>query len=144
MSTNLDEFLDQLQEEIYVKTEKDYGPYVLERWKNPKYVGVMDNPTTSAKLKGSCGDSMEIFLRIENDVVKEASFFTDGCGPSLVCGSVACEIALGRSLEEAASISGEEILERLGGLPEDKEHCAHLAATTLQEAVHNFMLKNKN
>ncbi|WP_457572595.1 iron-sulfur cluster assembly scaffold protein [Desulfovulcanus sp.] len=143
MSANLDEFLDELQEKIYAKTKEDYGPYVLERWKNPQYIGVMDNPSASAKLKGSCGDSMEIFLRIENNLVKEASFLTDGCGPSVVSGDVACELAIGKSLEEAASISGEEILNKVGGLPEEKEHCAHLAAITLQEAIHNFMLKNR-
>ena len=142
MSEHLDAFLNELQEKIYKKTEEDYGPYVLERWKNPQYIGAMDNPSASAKLKGSCGDSIEIFLRIENDLVRDASFLTDGCGPSVVSGDVVCELAIGKSLEEAASISAEDILHKVGSLPEEKEHCAHLAARTLQEAIHNFMLKN--
>jgi nitrogen fixation NifU-like protein len=85
---------------------------------------------------------MEIFLRLEGDRVKEASFFTDGCGSSTVCGSFAAELALGRTPDELIDITGERILEILGGLPEEDRHCAFLAAEALQEALNAYMIRD--
>ena len=84
---------------------------------------------------------MEIFLKFENEQVKEASFQTDGCGSSNVCGSFAAEMALGKSPDELLSVTGEAIIEKLGGLPKEEEHCAFLAAETLQEALNCYMIK---
>lgn len=78
---------------------------------------------------------MEIFLRLEGNVVSNASFLTDGCGCSSVCASVACELAIGKEPEGIADVTGEMILEILGGLPDDNVHCAFLAAETLQVAA---------
>jgi nitrogen fixation NifU-like protein len=71
--------------------------------------------------------------------VKEATFQTDGCGSSTVCGSFAAELAHGRNPDEIAEITGEMILGVLGGLPEEDRHCAFLAAETLQEALDDYM-----
>ena len=78
---------------------------------------------------------MQIFLCLEDGVVSEASYVTDGCGCSAVCGSVACELAIKKRVEKLSDITGETILEVLGGLPEDNVHCAFLAAETLQLAL---------
>ncbi len=143
MTRDLDAHLDELQEKIYKETLAAFGPEVYKRWKDPKYMGRMENCHAKSRLTGSCGDTVEIYLRFVEDRVSEASFFSDGCGPSVVTGSVACELALGRDMELAASLTGEEILALLGGLPEDKEHCAFLAAQALQEAVHNYMSRKQ-
>jgi nitrogen fixation NifU-like protein len=84
---------------------------------------------------------MQIFLKFQGDRVTEATFQTDGCGSSTVCGSFAAELALGRSPEELTEITGESILDILGGLPEEDRHCAFLAAGTLQEALDSYMKK---
>lgn len=139
---DLNAHLDKMQQEIYEQTLKAYGPEVFNRWKEPKYMGRMEDCHASSRLTGSCGDSVEIYLKFEHDKVSAASFFSDGCGPSVVCGSVACELVLGRDIENAASITGDDILNILTGLPEDKEHCAFLAAQALQEAVHDYMKKS--
>ncbi|MFP4084029.1 MAG: iron-sulfur cluster assembly scaffold protein [Desulfonatronovibrio sp.] len=139
MTKNLDAHLDELQEKINEQTLEDFGPEVYKRWKEPGHMGRMEDYHSKARLTGSCGDSVEIYLKFEKDRIVEASFFSDGCGPSVVCGSVACELALGRNLEDAASVDGRDILRILKGLPEDKEHCAFLAARALQEAVHNYL-----
>jgi nitrogen fixation protein NifU and related proteins len=139
---NLNAHLDKMQQEIYDQTLKTYGPEVFKRWKEPRYMGRMEDPHASSRLTGSCGDSVEIYLKFEHDRVSEASFFSDGCGPSVVCGSVACELVLGRDIENAASVTGDDILSILTGLPEDKEHCAFLAAQALQEAVQDYMKKS--
>ena len=139
MTDRLDDFLKQLQDQIYEETRTAYGQKGFERWLNPLYRGTMENPDGYARITGSCGDTMQIFLRFENDRVKEATFQTDGCGSSTVCGSFAAELALGKNPDELAGVVGETILDIIGGLPEEEQHCAYLAAETLQAALDHYM-----
>jgi nitrogen fixation NifU-like protein len=139
MTDPLDEFTRQLQREIYTEAEKLYGPVVFERWRNPLYLGRLDSPDGYGCVTGSCGDTMQIFLKFENDRVRQASFITDGCGTSTVCGSFAAELSLGKDPDAIAAVTGETILEILGDLPEEERHCAFLAAETLQAAVSDYL-----
>ncbi|HIJ42298.1 MAG TPA: iron-sulfur cluster assembly scaffold protein [Deltaproteobacteria bacterium] len=141
MGDKLDTFIDQLQDQIFQETRGAYGVLAFERWQNMRYMGPMENPDGHAGVTGSCGDTMKIFLKIENDHVKKATFQTDGCGASAVCGSFAAEMALDKTPDELLKITGEKILEILGGFPKDDEHCAFLAAETLQEALNDYMMK---
>ncbi|HDM09278.1 MAG: iron-sulfur cluster assembly scaffold protein [Deltaproteobacteria bacterium] len=141
MANDLDDFVCELQEQIYEETRKAYGEDGFERWLNMRYMGRMPNPDGYARLTGNCGDTMEIFLKFEDGRVKEASFLTDGCGSSAVCGSFAAEMALEKTPDELLDVTGEAILERLGGLPKEEEHCAYLAGETLQEALNDYMTK---
>ena len=86
---------------------------------------------------------MEIFLKIENDSVKEVSYLTDGCGTSNVCCSFAAEMTLGKTFEKLPEITGESILEKLGDVPKDEQHCAFLAASAVQEAIDDYMVRHK-
>lgn len=137
MPDRLDEFVKEMQEKINDETLRDYGQKAFDRWLEPAHMYVMDNPDTCGRIKGPCGDTMEIFLRFESGKVSEASFVTDGCGPSMICGSLAAELALGKDPEEIKNITAESILDTVGGLPEDDVHCATLAANTLQLALDN-------
>ena len=139
MSHSLDEFADRLQEEVNQEVIQRYGERVYERWRNPRFGGRMETPTGYGRVTGNCGDTMEIFLRLEGGLVSDASFTTDGCGCSAVCASVACELAIGKEPEEVVDVTGETILKVLGGLPEDDVHCGFLAAETLQAAVDDCM-----
>ena len=141
MKNSMDDFADKLQEQIFKETRETYGEEVFSRWRNPKFMGKMTNASAVGRVTGSCGDSMEIYLRIDNDHIEEVNFFTNGCGSSVACGSMAAELATRKSLDEAAQIGGDTILEALGGLPEEEVHCAYLAAETLQVALHEWMLK---
>ena len=141
MSDDFDDFVNKLQNQIYDETREEYGEIVFERWKNPKYCGAMENADGYGRVKGTCGDTMEIFLRFENEMVKDASFITDGCGTSGVCGSFAAELAHGKNPEEITDITGEYILSFVGDLPEKDRHCAFLASATLQEALDDYMKK---
>jgi nitrogen fixation NifU-like protein len=143
VTDELDDFAVELQNQILDETREAYGQVAFERWLNPLYMGVMDNPDGHGRLTGSCGDTMEIFLKFEREKVVEATFLTDGCGPSAVCGSFAAELALGKSFDKVAAITGETILEVLGGLPEEEQHCAFLAAATLQDALDHCMRKER-
>ena len=86
---------------------------------------------------------MEIFLRFEDERVKEATFLTDGCGSSTICGSYAAELAHGKNPDEIIGITGEIILSALGNLPEEDRHCAFLASEALQEALDDHMKKQR-
>ena len=141
MSSDLDDFFQDLQNQIDDETREAYGDVAFERWLHPLYMGTIENPDGYAQLTGSCSDTMQIFLRFENNHVKEASFQTDGCGSSAVCGSFAAELAIGKTPDELLEINGDAILERLGGLPKEEEHCAFLAGETLQEALNDYMIK---
>ena len=141
MGNDLDEFVSELQEQIYQETKEAYGEEGFERWLNMRYMGSMPDADGYARLTGTCGDTMEIFLKFEDGRVKEASFLTDGCGSSAVCGSFAAEMAIGKTPDELLEVTGEAILERLGRLPKEEEHCAYLAGETLQEALNDYMTK---
>jgi nitrogen fixation NifU-like protein len=141
MGDNLDNFVQQLQDQIFEETKKDFGEKIYKRWREPLYMGVIDEPNGHAKVKGKCGDSIEIFLKFENNRITQASFLTDGCGPSVVCGSYAAEMAIGKDPDELVEITGKIILEKLGGLPEENEHCAFLASESLQQALNDYMIK---
>jgi nitrogen fixation NifU-like protein len=144
MGKDLDDFVKGLQDQIFEETRAAYGDVAFQRWLKPLYMGSMDNPDGYGRITGSCGDTMQIFLKFENDKVKEASFKTDGCGSSTVCGSFAVELALGKSPDEIFDITGESILKKLGSLPEEDRHCAFLSADALQEALNEYMIKQKS
>jgi len=140
MDDNLDDFVKDLQEQIYTETRETYGDTFYDRWLNPLFMGPIKDPAGYTGLTGICGDTIEIFLKFQNDRVTEASFLTDGCGSSIVCGSFAAELSLGKNPDEILEITGEKILEILGGLPKEDKHCAFLAAETLHEALNNYMI----
>jgi len=137
MPDQLDDFVKDLQDRIYDDALRDYGREAFDRWLDPKYMYVMDSADGHGRITGSCGDTMEVFLRFEGGRVREASFMTDGCGPSMICGSLAAELAMGKSPEEIMQIGAGTILDTIGGLPEEDVHCASLAANALQVALHN-------
>ncbi len=87
-----------------------------------------------ALITGPCGETMEFWLSVQNGRILRAFFATDGYGSALACGSVTTCLVAGRDLTEAVAIGPEDVLEALGGLPEEGEHSASLAATTLAAA----------
>jgi len=141
MSSDLDSFLNKLQGQIFDEAKEVLGKEGFERWLNPMYRGAMKNSDAHASIKGACGDTMEIFLQFQDELVTNASYLTDGCASSNVCGSFAAETAIGKRTDELPDITGETILQKLGNLSKEEEHCAFLAAETLQEALNNYMKK---
>ena len=141
MADNLDAFVENLQQRIFDETREAFGEAGFQRWRNPLYRGPLDAPDAHAQVKGNCGDTMQIFLKFENDRVCDAAYLTDGCGSSTVCGSFAAEMAIGKTADELIEITGDAILEKLGRFPEEDRHCAFLAADTLQEALNRYMAK---
>jgi nitrogen fixation NifU-like protein len=142
MGDRLDIFLKGLQRQIFEDTQTAYGELGFQRWRRPLYRGaMMPDADGYGMLTGTCGDTMQIFLKFENERVRQASFLTDGCGSSTICGSLAAELARFKTADELTDVTGETILQPLGRLPEEEKHCAFLAARTLQEALHDCMQK---
>mgnify|MGYP000872184039 CR=1 FL=1 len=91
-----------------------------------------------ARITGPCGDTMAFWLTIRDGIVETARYETDGCGSSSACGNTACRLAEGQTVRHAAAVSQQMILDALGGLPEETEHCALLAANTLKAACEEY------
>lgn len=132
-------FADKLQAEINEEAKQALGERGFQRWRNPKFNGRMENSDGHARVTGECGDTMEIFLKFENNRVSNASYFTNGCASSTVSGSFAAELTLGKDPDELADITAVEVLNAIGRLPEEDRHCASLAARTVQEALTHYM-----
>ena len=136
--TDFDEFVADLQMEIDEQTRTIYSPTVIEEAYNPRNVGRMPDADAHGLVHGWCGDTMEFYLRLEGDTIRQATFMTDGCGPTLACGSMLTAMLHGMSLDDASMIKPDELIEALDGLPEESLHCAELAVSTLQNAIFNW------
>jgi nitrogen fixation NifU-like protein len=132
---DLDTFAQELQEEVLDQARALYTATVIDHWKHPRGFGALERPDGHARITGPCGDTMEVFLRISEHRVMGASFTTDGCITSIASGSMAVELATGRTTSEVRAISQDDILKALGGLPEESRHCALLASNTLRAAI---------
>ncbi len=86
-------------------------------------------------MSGICGDTIGIFLTVEDDKIDKIGFVTDGCGPTVACGSALTCMVRGKSITDATKISSKDLLEYLGGLPIENTHCADLAVNTLLGAL---------
>ena len=132
---DLDEMVRGLQEQIDAEEEKEFSAKVLREYRNPQNVGRIEEPDCAGIIAGPCGDTMEFSIKIEDGRILRVLFMTDGCGPSIACGSMTTKIALGKTIEEALEIEDLDILKGLDGLPEENRHCAKLAVDTLHKAL---------
>jgi len=132
---------DELEALISGVTHKSYGTKDVQPTSHFVRFGSFPGATSSARVTGPCGETMEIYLMIDGDKITDGSFFTDGCGPSMACGTVAVMLALGKNLDDAAMIEADTLLGIIDNLPEDHLHCASLAAATMQTAIHNYLAK---
>lgn len=131
----------ELKGKTLKKEEDFFSPSAYERWLNPIYRGSLVKPDGHARLTGKCGETIEMSLKFDGEHVSQAAFETDGCAAITVCGSFAAEMAIGKNAEQILEITGETIMETVGSFPKEEAHCAFLAAETLQEALHNLMIK---
>ncbi|MFW6147681.1 MAG: iron-sulfur cluster assembly scaffold protein [Thermodesulfobacteriota bacterium] len=139
MVEDIDKAVEEIQASIIDDARKTYSDKVIEWWLHPIYMGKVEDPQGCAKVAGSCGDSMHVFLKIENDTIVDARFLTDGCTTTIAAGCMACELAIGTTYGEALHIDQEVILKELNGLPEESIHCALLASNALKEAIRDYL-----
>jgi len=142
---DIEKFARQLQEQIMDQIRKKYSEIVIDHWQHPRNFKKIDSPDGYAQVKGTCGDTMEMYLIMKDEKISDCGFQTDGCGTTIACGSITTEIARGKSFTQALSlISAEEILKRIGGLPPADVHCAQLAAETFRRALADYLYQKRN
>jgi len=117
---------------------------IVKRAQNPSYLGEIPGSDGYAYLQGDCGDSLEVFLSIRDQIIEKARFDTLGCGFTLACGSAAMELAENSTATQAHRIQPEQIANILGGLPPSHFHCAELAADALKNALKDYLSRRND
>ncbi|XVG95077.1 Fe-S cluster assembly scaffold protein NifU [Eubacteriales bacterium KG127] len=120
-----------------------YNEKVMDNFLNPKNVGELENPDGTG-VYGSpvCGDMMQIQIKVEDDIIKDAKFKTFGCGSAIASSSMATSMIIGKSIDEALALTNKEIVDELGGLPPVKIHCSVLADHAIKSAIYDYAQKN--
>lgn len=134
---------DELQEMVLENARKIYSETVIDHFMHPRNLGEIADADGIAKLTGPCGDTMEIWLKVDRGIISRAYFLTDGCGTSIASGSMMTVLATGKTLTEAARISQQSVLDALNGLPQESRHCALLASNTLKAAIQDYLEMQK-
>jgi nitrogen fixation NifU-like protein len=119
-----------------------YGEKVMDHFRNPRNVGEIENADGIGEVGNQvCGDIMNIYLKIENNVITDAKFKTFGCGAAIASSSMATELVRGKTLEEAWEVSNRAVAEALEGLPPVKMHCSVLAEEGIHSAINDYRRK---
>ncbi len=116
-----------------------YSEKVMDHFRNPRNVGEMKDPDGVGKVGNPvCGDIMELYIKVEDEVITDAKFQTLGCGAAIATSSMVTEMVKGKNIEEALGISNAMVAEALGGLPPVKMHCSVLAEEALKGAIDDY------
>ena len=119
-----------------------YTEQVMDHFMNPRNVGEIENADGIGKVgNAKCGDIMQISIKVENDVITDVKFKTFGCGAAIATSSVATEMVLGKTIDEALKITNKMVVDKLGGLPPVKLHCSVLAEEALHAAIQDYRNK---
>ena len=143
-TSDFDELTKEMEEEILEEERGIYTEKTLDEAYNPKNVGELEAPSGAARVTGSCGDTLQMHIKVEENKIVDCKFITDGCGASMACGSVITELVKGKTIEEALTVDDKAVLSVLGGLPEENIHCSVLAMDTLRAVLEDYKNKNKN
>ena len=119
-----------------------YNEKVMQAFQNPKNFGEIENASGVGTVgNSSCGDIMQISLKIENDIIVDAKFKTFGCAAAISTSSTATDMIIGMTIEEALKVTNKKVIECLGGLPSQKIHCSVLAEEAIKKAIEDYMAK---
>jgi len=123
---------------------ESYSERVMEHFRNPKNVGEMENPDGTGHVGNSvCGDIMELYIKVEDNIIVDAKFKTFGCGAAIATSSMVTELVKGKTVDEALKVSNRAVAEALGGLPPIKMHCSVLAEQALKSAIDDYLAKSR-
>lgn len=119
-----------------------YSEKVMEHFRNPRNVGEIKNPDGIGHVGNPvCGDIMELYIKVRNNVIVDAKFKTFGCGAAIATSSMVTELVKGKTVDEALTVSNRAVAEALGGLPPIKMHCSVLAEEALRAAIDDYLKK---
>ncbi len=121
-----------------------YSEKVMKHFMNPKNVGIIENSDGYGKIGNPvCGDLMEIYIKVKDDIITDIKFKTFGCGSAIATSSMVTEMAKGMNIDEAMKITRNNVADELDGLPPQKMHCSNLAADALHKAIEDYKNKKK-
>ncbi|OPZ85597.1 MAG: NifU-like protein [Firmicutes bacterium ADurb.Bin419] len=119
-----------------------YTEKVLDHFMSPRNTGSMPDADAEGTMGDpKCGDSLNIYIKVNNDVIEDISFLAFGCAASIATSSMTTELVKGKTLEEALKITEQDVIDALDGLPEEKKHCSNLGVSALKKAIQNYMEK---
>lgn len=122
---------------------ESYSEKVMEHFKNPHNVGEIPDASGIGKVGNPvCGDIMNLYIKVEDNVIKDAKFKTFGCGAAIATSSMVTDLVKGKTVDEALRISNRAVAEALGGLPPIKMHCSMLAEQALKSAIDDYLKKS--
>lgn len=121
-----------------------YSKKVIEHFQNPHNYGRIKNPDGTGKVGNVvCGDVMHLYIKVEKEEIKDIKFETFGCAAAISTSSVITDLAKGKTITQALKLKNKDVTDELGGLPLIKTHCSLLAIDALQEAIYDYLSKNK-
>ncbi len=121
-----------------------YSEKVMDHFRNPRNVGVLEDANGVGTVgNAKCGDIMKMYLKIEDDIVKDVKFETFGCGSAIASSSMATELIKGKPVEEARKLTNQAVAEALDGLPDYKMHCSVLAQEAIEAALEDYESKQE-
>ena len=116
-----------------------YSAKVMDHFMNPRNVGIMEDADGVGQVGSArCGDTMKIYLKIQDGIITRATFETFGCGTAIASSSMATEMIKGKTIDEALAVTNRQVVEALGGLPARKLHCSVLAEQAVRAAVRDY------
>ncbi len=123
-----------------------YNDVVLEHFTNPCNVGEMSRDEADGfAIVGDpgCGDQMKLWIKVQSGVITDIKFKSFGCPGAIATSSMTTKLALGKTLEEAARLTDDDVINALGGIPEEKKHCSLLGITALHKAIEIYLFKKE-
>jgi nitrogen fixation NifU-like protein len=121
-----------------------YSEKVMDHFRNPRNVGDMENPDGTGHVGNPiCGDIMELYIRVKDNIIADAKFKTFGCGAAIATSSMVTEMIIGKTIDKALEISNKTVAEALDGLPAAKMHCSVLAEDALKSAIDDYFSRQK-
>lgn len=121
---------------------QQYSQKVMEHFMHPRNVGEIENPDGVGHVGNPiCGDIMELYIKVKDNIIVDAKFKTFGCGAAIATSSMVTELVKGKTIEQALEISNKTVAEALDGLPPVKMHCSMLAEDALKMAIEDYLKK---
>jgi nitrogen fixation NifU-like protein len=134
--------MSQIEETEELSDEVGYLVYnetMIDHFMNPRNVGEIENPDAMAVVGDpTCGDFIRVSIKVENGRISAFNFLTQGCPGAISTSSMATELAIGKTLEEALKLTDNDVIHAAGGIPARKAHCSLLAIKGLHEAILNY------